>query len=170
MLLHVAGHIMNDGGVGLRHLCDWAAFSGRVDVGGFEPMLREVGLWTFACQLTSVCSRHLGLPGRPWAGDWDEDFLDAVMEDFLAAGNFGRREPGRADALVLERESLAEVVARRCPEAARRPYLAPAYAAMLAARHAVRVATGKREPVKPSTILGARSRRKLYEQFRLFEV
>ncbi len=43
MLLHVAGHMINDGGVGLRHLCDWAVFVDRVDVDRFRPQLESVG-------------------------------------------------------------------------------------------------------------------------------
>ena len=68
MLLHVAGHMINDGGVGLRHLCDWAVYVNRVDVERFRLQLEDIGLWTFACQLTAVCLRYLGLSEQLWAG------------------------------------------------------------------------------------------------------
>ena len=173
MLLHVAGHMVNGGGVGLRHLCDWAVYAGRSDVGSFRQELEHVGLWTFARQLTAVSTRYLGLPDRSWAGEWDGAFLCALIEDVLGAGNFGRREVGRSGALAASRTSLASVVAertrRRFPVAENRlllPLLVPAYLA----NFGYGVVTGRRKPVKPSTIAAGRERDELYRQFRLFEV
>lgn len=37
----VAGHIVNDGGVGLRHLCDWVIPARDVDMGAFGCVVRE---------------------------------------------------------------------------------------------------------------------------------
>lgn len=56
MLLHVASHMINDGGIGLRHLCDWAVYVNRVDMEKYRPQLESAGLWVFACQLTAVCT------------------------------------------------------------------------------------------------------------------
>lgn len=96
--------------------------------------------------------------------------LDAIVEDFLHAGNFGCREAGRAASLEIGEKSLAGMVKRRFSEAEKHPLLVPAYTAKWAARYVAMVATGKRKPIRPSTVLGARSRRELYVQFRLFEV
>jgi len=94
MLLHVAGHIINDGGVGLRHLCDWGVYVDHVNVERYRLQLESVGLWTFACQLTAVCSKYLGLPEMDWVGEQDNIFLESLIEDVLAAGNFGKKEAG----------------------------------------------------------------------------
>lgn len=117
MLLHVAGHMINDGGVGLRHLCDWAVYVNRVDLEQYRGQLEDIGAWTFVCQLTAVCSRYLGLPERLWAGAWDEKFLSAFIEDVLAAGNFGNKEAGRRATLALEKSSFAEMTKKRYPQA-----------------------------------------------------
>lgn len=103
MLLHVAGHIMNDGGIGLRHICDWAVYVDRVDVSQYQGQLEKLGLWPFTCQLTALCIKYLGLREMEWAGDWSDEFLAALMEDVLSAGNFGRKEAGRAGSLKLQR-------------------------------------------------------------------
>ena len=124
MLLHIAGHIINDGGIGLRHLCDWAVFVSRVDINRYKQKLEEVGLWTFACQLTAVSSKFLGLPKQSWASEWPEEFLDSFMEDILAAGNFGRKEAGRRATLTLERSSFAEMTRKHYP-AAKNAFLLP---------------------------------------------
>ena len=42
MLLHVAGHMINDGGVGLRHLCDWAVYAEHVNLEQYKGELESV--------------------------------------------------------------------------------------------------------------------------------
>jgi hypothetical protein len=168
MLLHVAGHMINDGGVGLRHLCDWAVYVNRVDVEQFRSQLEDIGLWTFACQLTAVCSRYLGLPEQSWAGMWDDQFLSSFIEDVLSAGNFGKKEAGRRVALVLEKSSFAELTKKRYPQA--KGILLPTFMVANMLRYGWLMARGKRKVIKPSTFTGAKGRNELYKQFRLFEV
>lgn len=169
MLLHVAGHMINDGGVGLRHLCDWAVYVNRVDVERFRPQLESIGLWTFACQLTAVCSRYLGLPKQYWAGEWPEEFLDIFINDVLSAGNFGKKEAGRRATLALEHSSFAEVTRERYP-AARIAVLLPFFMLANIVRYCILIIKGERKFIKPSTFTGAKKRDELYKEFRLFEV
>ena len=168
MLLHVAGHMINDGGVGLRHLCDWAVFVERVDVERFRPQLESVGLWTFACQLTAVCVRYLGLPEMDWVGEQDDEFLSSLIEDVLSAGNFGKKEAGRRATLALEKTSFAEITRDRYPQAT--GLLLPVYMVVNVVRYGGLPITGKRQVIRLSTFAGAKERDKLYNQFRLFEV
>ena len=169
MLLHVAGHMMNDGGIGLRHLCDWAVYVSRVDVEKYKSKLESIGLWTFACELTAVSIRYLGLPQQSWSGDWPDDFLTALIDDILSAGNFGTKEAGRRTVLDLRKDSFANMTRRRYP-AAKKPILLPVFMAVNAVRYGFLLLTGKRRVIKPSTIAGAKAREELYKQFRLFEV
>ena len=168
MLLHVAGHMINDGGVGLRHLCDWAVYVNRVDVEKFMPQLQDIGLWTFASQLTAVSSRYLGLPKKEWAGEWPNEFLSSLIEDILAAGNFGKKEAGRRTALKIEKTSFAEITKARYTRAT--GLLLPFYMIVNVVRYGLLLIAGKRKIIKPSTFAGAKERNKLYSQFRLFEV
>ena len=168
MLLHVAGHMLNDGGVGLRHICDWAVYCHRVDVERFRQQLESVGLWTFACQLTALCSKYLGLPEMDWVGEQDDGFLEALMEDVLAAGNFGTKEAGRRTALEVKKTSFAEITKKRYPQAS--GIRLPLYMLINVFRYGRLLATGKRRAIKPSTFIGAKGRDELYSRFRLFEV
>lgn len=167
MLLHVAGHMINDGGVGLRHLCDWAVYVSRVDVGKYKEKLEDVGLWTFACQLTAVSTRCLGLPKQTWAGDWSDDFLTALIEDILAAGNFGRKEAGRNATARMQWTSFSEMTRRHYPQA--NTITLPVYMIVYVIRYGILMLRGKRRFIKPSTVLGAKGRNELYQKFRLFE-
>ncbi|MBO4750026.1 MAG: nucleotidyltransferase family protein [Lachnospiraceae bacterium] len=95
MLMHVAGHLLESGGIGLRHLCDWAVYADKVPLDQYRAGFEALGLWKFACQLTALSTRYLGLREMPWAGRWDESFLEEFMEDILEAGNFGTKNSGR---------------------------------------------------------------------------
>ena len=167
MLLHVAGHIINNDGVGLRHLCDWATYCSRVSLKQYREKLESVGLWTFACQLTAVSTRYLGLPKQSWAGEWDELFLAALIEDVLAAGNFGKKEAGRAVSALMQRTSFAEMTQNHYPQA--NTVTIPFYMIAYIIRYVILMLRGKRRLIMPSTILGAKERNDLYRQFRLFE-
>lgn len=95
MLLHVASHMMSEG-IGMRHLCDWAVFADTLGnekfVTLFEEKLKRFGLWKFAQILTLVSERYLGLVHKEWAQNPDvtEEQLEALMEDILNGGNFGK--------------------------------------------------------------------------------
>ena len=169
MLLHIAGHIINDSGVGLRHICDWAVFVDRIDLTQYQKRLEEVGLWRFACQLTALCVRYLNLEAREWTGKWDESFLDAFIDDILEAGNFGVKDPGRGLSFRLKRDSFWWFVENRYPITRRVSMLRPVFAVVLLIRRGLLLLSGKRKRVKLSTIIGVEKRENLYRQFGLFE-
>ena len=169
MLLHVAGHMINDGGIGLRHLCDWATFCSRVSLERYKKKLESVGLWTFACLLTATSTRYLGLPRQSWAGDWDEQVLITLIEDVLASGNFGRKEAGRAAMAQIQRQHSAffEMTRKHYPQA--NNITLPLYMIAFIIRYGILLLSGKRRFIRLSTILGAKGRNELYSKFRLFE-
>ena len=169
MLLHIAGHMFNDGGIGLRHLCDWAVFVAKVDVSSYRSELESIGLWTFACQITSVCSEYLGLPRQIWAGEWPKDFLCAVLEDILRAGNFGCKESGRRTTLAIHQKSFAAITRERYPRA-KNILLLPFYMFVNCCRFVWLLIRGKKRIIRLSTIQNARNRDNLYKQFRIFEL
>ena len=168
MLLHVAGHMITGGGVGLRHLCDWAVFVSKVNLKQYKDEYESIGVWTFACQLTAVSIKYLGLPKQEWCGEWPVSFLEQLIEEILSAGNFGRKEAGRTAAMTLERESFSKMTRKRYPQANK--LTLPVYMMANLIRYTKLVIKGKKQVIKPSTVLGAKNRKKLYQQFHLFEI
>ncbi len=96
MLLHMQGH-MQSGGMGLRHLCDWATFVGSFKendfVSVFKEKLESIGLWYFACLMCQV-SFYVGLDQEEWMGN-DEELAKILLEDITSGGNFGRKDNER---------------------------------------------------------------------------
>ncbi len=168
MLLHIAAHMLNDGGVGLRHLCDWAVYVNDVDLPQYQEIYKSVGLWTFACQLTAVSTLYLGLPKRPWAGEWPESLMNELINEILTAGNFGHKEAGRIGLAAMKRTSFAEMTKKHYPHARNRMLL-PFYMAAYVIRYGWLVILGKRRAINPSVFTGEKKRRQLFEKFELFE-
>ena len=168
MLLHVAGHMVNDGGIGLRHLCDWAVYVHRVDLEKYRDQLENIGLWTFACQLTAVSSVYLGLPDKKWAGEWPKCFLENLMDDILEAGNFGRKQTGRSGIQKIKHSSLSGYIKQRVPLSREYPLLLPFAGVFYAFRYIMRVITGRTKIMELSALAGVKKRQRLYDQFQLF--
>ena len=169
MLLHVASHMINDGGVGLRHLCDWAVYVNRVDFVNYRERLQNVGLWTFACQLTKACTQYLGLPKKPWTGEWPDGIVTELIEDILEGGNFGKKVEGRTATMAYEKSSYAEITMNRYPITRKHKILLPLFIPLNVIRYGVLMLRGKRKIVKPSTFSNAKRRAALYQQFELFK-
>lgn len=97
LLLHMHGHL-NSSGIGLRHLCDWAVFVNKfseeefADI--FEHKLKNIGLWRFARIISQACT-VIGLDYKNWMGEREEDFLEFIISDVVASGNFGRKSEER---------------------------------------------------------------------------
>jgi len=94
LLTHTAEHLSTSG-IGLRHLCDWAAFASRMSDEFFsvdmQEVLREMGIWHFAGILTDLCTEYLGLRKCSWTDEIEKGYLEALIEDIFAFGEFGRR-------------------------------------------------------------------------------
>lgn len=174
MLLHLAGHIVNDGGVGLRHLCDWAVYADKIDIGAYEKQLREMGLWTFACLLTATCCRHLGLRAMPWTGDPDTRVLDALIGDVLQSGNFSNKASGRSFAAKMQRESalalIAHMAERSYPFCQKHPWLLPVGIVRYSASFLRARISGRRKWVSLSTLTDGKRRVELFDAFKLFDM
>lgn len=92
ILLHTASHLMG-GGLGLRHLCDWAAFVNHFSDGEFcrifQDKFKALRIWRFAQVLTRVCEKNLELPKHSWTSDVSESAVDKLMAEFIEAGDYG---------------------------------------------------------------------------------
>lgn len=163
LLLHTASHLLG-GGLGLRHLCDWAAFVGSFAEADFrktfEASLRALQLWRFAQMLTRCCELFLELPAQGWTRDADDEAAARLMDEFWTAGNFGVKETRKSDLMLSEGFSvrlgkksgfatllavLRRATEQRWPITGRVRVLQPFGMLILALRYAFRMAIGKRE-------------------------
>ena len=188
LLLHMANHLVHSG-IGLRHLCDWAVFVHRLGEDAFPALFREklarAGLWRFARLAAALAARYLGMPEQEWAkGAADPDFLEAMMGDLMAGGNFGRKDPERINEAKLYitngrmkgnmAAQLAASMTRKAraemPACRRVPALTPVGWAVAGLRHLARVRRGERPRIRMRKMVrGAAARRAIYREFRLFE-
>lgn len=192
LLLHTAEHITATG-IGLRHLCDWAVFvnslEGNQFVDMFKKPLSDIGLWTFAKVLTRVSEKYLGVSNKDWANvDVSEDVVDAIMQDILDSGNFGRKDKQRmnsykffynADTGQVNSGSriknlfafLSARARKAMPIVDRIKILMPIGWIYVSIRHLVRIARGTRYKINiKETLDVAQKRGTVYKELHLFEV
>lgn len=188
LLLHMERHMV-ESGIGLRQLCDWAVFVNHVKTDYFTgvvlPLLERCGMAQFAKVLTKTCVRFLDLDAEyvPWCMDVEDSIADAMMEEILRAGNFGRAV-GDDDAsrLFVEGDSTKtpvrnllktlNVSARRdFPITKKAPVLLPVFWIYLPIRYWIRSLMGLR-PRKSirKTVSTAQKRKQLYDDLHLFEI
>lgn len=189
MLLHTAMHIINTG-IGLRHLCDWAVFVGKLDDQEFrnlfEEKLKTAGLWRFAQLLTQLSAEYLGCPERKWAmEDVDHGLLLAMIEDVFASGNLGKKDPERINEAKLyttgetgtidkSRTVVLKVLSKKAykvmPVCKKVKILLPIGWLVVGVKHLLLIKRGKRPKVHVNKMIaGAEMRRAIYQEFQLFQ-
>ena len=193
MLLHVASHMTSEG-IGMRHLCDWAVFANKLGnrefVMLFEEKLKHFGLWKFAQMLTLVSERYLGMSHKEWAQNPDvtEEQLEAVMEDILNGGNFGKKDlnryreikyiSNRGERTVDNKHVISQVfgtlnqkVYSDYPVIEKRKALLPIGWIAEGGRYAGLLITGRRKSKGTSAMLKEAAKRKdIYSKMELFEI
>lgn len=105
ILLHMQHHNLNDG-LGLRHLCDWAAFISKTQNEPFWeerllPLMKEIGIFKYASVVTKICGTYLHIPCPTWAAEADEALCEGLLADMFLGGNFGRKNNERARSGIL---------------------------------------------------------------------
>lgn len=174
LLLHTASHLTSEG-IGLRHLCDWAVFAGKEDVGQWQRELELCGLWRFAQILTLVSEKYLGLPGRAWSGEAEGWLLDGLMEDIFSGGNFGQKDADRPGQIKYISNRGERTVDSKSPilqiwntigkkaKAEQKSRIA------VMAEYAEMLLKGTRKMDSRKTLSDAKQRKRLYVQLRLYE-
>lgn len=184
LLAHKLEHVTTSG-LGLRHLCDWAAFVAReLDKElwrSLTPALKSFGLYRFGEIATRACVEHLGLSPdtAPWCLGVEPGLADALVEDILLSGNFGHKENRYGQRLFTDVGSGNRVssflrtglrVCREQWEPCRKcALLLPVAPAVLLWRYRKQRKQGLRPALKPVSVYqGAEKRQKLYKQLRPF--
>ena len=100
ILLHMQHHMQNEG-LGLRHVCDWACFVNKTYNmpffnQQFLPFLKEIGLYKYAQIITKICVKYLGIDYQEWANGQPDELCEELLLDILQGGNFGLKDSNRA--------------------------------------------------------------------------
>lgn len=188
LLLHMEKHMLSEG-LGLRHLCDWAAFFDKTGQEPFWneeflPLLRKIGLLHYTAVMTRVCALYLGSVCPDWAVHSDENLCAEILKDVLDGGNFGFKEKERKNVGMFISyagksgtkygmvhnlfHTLHTVTACRHPIVQKYPILHPVFDVYRAGLYLVNTARGKRPSLTKLAPL-AQERRSTYEQLRIFE-
>ncbi len=189
ILMHTYHHLLSEG-IGLRHLCDIAAFlnafSNEEFVATFENDLKNVGLWRFAQVLGALSHTALGISYREWMGDVDREFCQALLQDIFSGGNFGYKDGARVhqglaisdrgkdgvgrNGLLQTVHSVNRLAQQRFPVFGRVAILRPFGWIALGFYLVWRVVTRQREmPDLNGMVVESKKRKQLYAKFCLFE-
>jgi hypothetical protein len=192
LLLHTQQHLLCEG-IGLRHICDWAAFvhgMGDDFIPMFGQALEEIGLWRFARILSLAGGLACGLPTAPWmeADPTDRDTAEALLLDVLDGGNFGYKDKDRSrvyesrlisgseqsntDGSLVKNgfSAVNRWVRDQWPAARKCPLLLPFGWIYFLLRRLFLVVTGKRKAIlAKNTLKNSRKRQDLYKKLGLFK-
>ena len=187
LLLHMQHHMVSEG-LGLRHLCDWAAFVNQTWSEPFWqerllPLLRQIGLLRYAAVMTRVSADTLGTACPEWAAA-EAELCRGVLLDILAGGNFGCKDAVRSKSGMMISEhgkdgtghravynlwkTLHASTPDRFPIVRKVPVLYPILDVYRAGLYMIRTARGKRPSLVKLAPL-AQERRSTYQQLRIFE-
>lgn len=95
VFLHLYHHFLN-GGIGLRHICDWTmllnAHSKEIDKGELKQILKDFNLMKAWSLFAPIAVDHLGLPESecPFYYHDNKKKSDRILTYILREGNFGR--------------------------------------------------------------------------------
>ena len=189
LLLHTAAHLLS-GGLGLRHLCDWAAFvshySSNEFTQVFENEFTKLNIWRFAQVLTAVCKKHLGIMNCDWVSNVDDAVITKLTDEFLNSGEFASGQKDRqADLMTSEgfsirighRSGLGNLIAvlrnsveQHWPVTRGNIVLRFIFMVFAAIRYFVRMMSGKRDKLNLIEMSRkANQRRELFREFGLVE-
>lgn len=188
ILLHAYRHLI-DTGVGVRHLCDWAAFvsgfSNQEFIDIFRERFQKLGIWKLAQVFGATAHCYLSIPYQDWMGEVDEQVCRMLMLDIFNGGNFGRgdgerttqnrslyaqeKELAKGGRTIQLLRSLNQTAMTRYPRLMKIKIFRPFGWLILGVRYVFRVLTGRRKKVPTGTMQMVAMRKKLYQQLGVFE-
>lgn len=192
LLLHTYEHLTT-GGIGLRHLFDFASFSEKYlsiksDCESREKLLREFknyGMLEFAANLVScICTiSGFDVNDYPWVMEYEAKNSTELLVDILDGGNFGMKKPDeryiseiivkdggkKSNVFVRMFRNFIEVAKSSMPSVKKYPILYPVAFVYIPIRYLYRVITGKRSAVNPvKMVRSSVQRHEIYENFNMF--
>ena len=187
MLFHCHRHLIGTGGMGLRHLCDWAVFVNSPECAEFpeifEKRLRKIGLWNFAVTLSLAAVKALKMPKKEWMGN-DAELAENMLKVILTGGNFARKSStagyeqllangnstAQRSGILYMLFGLNQTVYAHWPSVKKHKILLPAGWIYFPLRRLFLIAAGKRKYENISEIMdNSKFRRNLYNDLKFFE-
>lgn len=185
-ILHMQHHV-EEYGLGLRQVIDWACFVDRTLDHPFWPsfleLLKQVGLHRFTAVMTKMSAMYLGSTCPDWAAYVEEDLCTDMMHDIMSGGNFGRKDKNRirSASMLPDWESeksegkvkrmfgaLRTNILSKHPEMEHQPVRMAGHMLYRMGRFAVLYIQGKRPNlIKAASI--AEDRKSIYERLRMYE-
>lgn len=189
ILMHIYHHMLSEG-IGLRHLCDWAAFVNSLENDEFEKLFKEkltaCGLWKFAQILSFLSHKYLNIEYKPFMEKADNELCSELILDIFKGGNFGNKDKNRifeGTAISsrgkngIKKSKLLQIISnmnsaaltqfaflRKCQ------FLKPIGFIFIGTRFTFRIITGKRKmPDISKSFENAEQRKQIYKQLHLFE-
>ena len=188
-LMHIYHHMLSEG-IGLRHLCDWAAFVDCLENDEFEKLFKEkltaCGLWKFAQTLSFLAYKYLGIEYKPFMSKADDELCADLICDIFEGGNFGNKDRTRVfegTAISsrgkngIKKSKLLQIISNMNSAAVtqfaflnKHKFLQPVGFIFIGSRFTFRVITGKRKmPDISNSLQNAERRKQIYKQLNLFE-
>lgn len=188
-LMHIYHHMLSEG-IGLRHLCDWAAFVNSLENDEFEELFKEkltaCGLWKFAQILSFLAHKYLNIEYKPFMEKADDELCSQLIADIFEGGNFGTKDRSRVfqgTAISsrgkngIKKSKLLQIISNMNSAALTQfaflneyKFLKPIGFIFIGTRFAFRIITGKRKmPDISKSFENAEQRKQIYKQLHLFE-
>ena len=179
---------MTSGCIGLRQLCDWAAFLTSITPDSLAeqilPALKICGLAEFAGVLTQTAIRYLGL--NPVYGtsfqSVRESNVQAMIEEILREGSIHNKnntgdsssffvdESGTESSVRVFISKINSLARRKFPITKKLPFLLPLFWIYIPLRYWFRSLMGKRRRKSLlRTIAMTKKRKQLYRSLNLFK-
>lgn len=187
LILHMQHHMLY-GGLGLRHLLDWAYYINKTEGEPFWQELlaffKEIGIFVYAATMTKTCSLYLGSDCPKWCEDVPDSLCEEVMLDILSLGNFGHRDINRSKSGLLIYNHGEEGVAggtkgrlwqqfkisvkSRHKSLEKHKILFPFFCVWEFFRYSFEAICGKKPKIK-KLLKDAKDRKSVYEKLHVFE-
>ena len=193
LIIHTQGHVLKSG-LGMRHLCDWAAFVDKKLTNELkaelEPVLEKIGLFKFYKELTATCEKFLLSDSFLLDENTDKssDLCDMLFLDFMFCGNFGRKDPAALHGSIIftrktvikakDGSTVAKVklwkniiyfIKTSWPITQKHAILIPVGFVYIPVRYLFRVVTGKRKMMSTKFISTTTKRNDLYGRLDLYK-
>ena len=92
LILHIINHLQQ-GGIGLRHICDFSVFLNSDDFkNNYDEIIslyKKGGIYKTAQVLAKICSTYFASPEYDFTDSADEELVSLLFDDIIDSGNFG---------------------------------------------------------------------------------
>lgn len=186
-LLHMQEHLQN-GGLGIRQVCDWAAIRSSRDYidnkQKIDVLLEDIGLVKFEKCFSAICRKYLGMPLKEHYSNEVYSLADDLICDIMQSGNFGAKSQEiyfNSSIFVAQnngKNGLAAIISnyiefayKSFPICKRYMILVPFSPLVIIPRYIYRVIRRRRVAISPLKMAkSAKERASIYKKLEIFKV